>query len=253
MHKYTNYILQNALTRKYGYLSFDNNTKKIVKEKQNRRFFDKSMLSYARFNNFCEYYLSFLLTLSAFLHNIYYSYLSIRNRNINFKATEKLFNINFYINDARKTILDLNDEYDCIFLDAFTYTKAPQLWSIEFIAELYKRISPSGVLLTYSTSAQVRNTFIENGFFVGKIYDSKKQRILGTIASKDKNKIKHPLSNYELGLCTTKAGIPYHDPNLCFSNKEILEFREYEFRHSNLMSSSRYMKMRSLRSNNEEI
>ena len=64
---------------------------------------------------------------------------------------------------------------------------------------------------------------------------------------KDKTKIKHPLNTYEIGLCNTKAGIPYHDPNLSFDSKDIMELREYEFRHSDLMSSSKYMKIRSLK------
>ena len=155
--------------------------------------------------------------------------------------------MNFYIKDARKTILSLNNEYDLIFLDAFTYTKAPQLWSVEFIAELYKRISDSGLILTYSNSAQIRNTLLENKFYVGKIIDYKNKRVIGTVASKDKSKIKNPLSLYDIGLCNTKAGIPYHDPNLSFSNQEIIELREYEFKHSDLMSSSKYMKIRNLR------
>ena len=60
-------------------------------------------------------------------------------------------------------------KYDCIFLDAFSYTKAPQLWSVEFIAELYNRLTDYGVILTYSNSAQVRNTLLENNLYVGKI------------------------------------------------------------------------------------
>ena len=103
------------------------------------------------------------------------------------------------------------------------------------------------MLLTYSTSAQVRNTLLENKFFVGKIYDKTSGRIIGTVASKNKNKIDFPLNNFEIGLCNTKAGIPYHDPNLSFSNKDIKALREYEFKHSELMSSSKYMKIRSLK------
>lgn len=191
--------------------------------------------------------------LSRFLHNIYYNHLSRRYKKVDFKAAQSLFELNFHIKDARKTILEISDQYDYVFLDAFTYTKAPQLWTMEFIAELYNRMAPQGVLLTYSTSAQVRNTLLENKFYVGKIYNPKTKRFIGTIASKDKAKIKYPLNNYEIGLCNTKAGIPYYDPNLCFSNKEIIELREYEFRHSTLMSSSKYMKLRTLRSENEEI
>ena len=163
---------------------------------------------------------------------------------MDFKAIESLITLNFWINDARKTILELNEQYDCIFLDAFTYTKAPQLWSMEFIAELYRKLAPNGVLMTYSNSVQVRNTLLENNFFVGKIYNEKNKKFIGTIASKDKSRIKYPLNNYELGLCLTKAGIPYHDPNLSFDSKDILELREYEYKHSTLMSSSKYIKLR---------
>lgn len=243
-----NYILINSLSEKYVDEYLDKNLEEILREKQNRKFFDKSLIKYARFNQKWGYKTSSLGILSAFLHNIYYQHLSRRYKKIDFKATESLFKLNFYVNDARKSILELNTQYDLIFLDAFTYTKAPQLWTTEFIAELYKRITPSGVLLTYSNSVLVRNTLLENNFYVGKIYNEKAKKFIGTIASKDKSKIKHPLTSYELGLCGTKAGIPYHDPNLSFSNREIIDFREYEFRHSNLMSSSKYMKLRTLRS-----
>lgn len=245
LHPYVNQIIINRLSDIFSKDYPSKNIKKILSKRQNKKFFDKNLINYMKFNHFWGYKLSCNSILSTFLHNIYYSYLSIRSKNMNFKLAESLFNIHFHTNDARKTILSLNDEYDCIFLDAFTYTKAPQLWSMEFIAELYKRISPDGLLLTYSTSAQIRNTLLLNNFYVGKIYNVKTKRVIGTIASKDKDKIKHPLSNYEIGLCNTKAGIPYHDPNLSFSNKDILELREYDFRHSNLMSSSKYMKLRS--------
>ena len=244
INEYVNYILLNRLYEQFGKDYFSKELKKIIREKKNRRFFDKPLKKYAQFNHFWGYNKSSRWNLSAFLHNIYYGYLSIRYKKGKFKAIESLFNVNFYINDARKSILTLNVQYDLIFLDAFTYTKAPQLWSMEFIEELYKRTAPSGLLMTYSTSAQVRNTLLENNFYVGKIYHPKTGKVIGTIASKDKSKIKHPLTPYEIGLCNTKAGIPYHDPNLSFSSKEIMELREYEFQHSELMSSSRYMKIR---------
>ena len=128
--------------------------------------------------------------------------------------------------------------------EAFPYTKAPQLWSVEFISELTKRLKDNGVILTYSNSAQVRNTFLENNLYVGKIFNEKSGKYVGTIASKDKSKITYPLDNFEMGLCNTKAGIPYHDPNLNLTKNEILELREYEFKNSNLMSSSKYIKER---------
>ena len=253
INELVNYILIEKLAEIFGDEYPDANIKKIVTGKKFRRFFDKSLFKYSRFNQFWGYKLSPLSILSAFLHNIYYLHLSRRYKRADFKTAQSLFELCFYIDDARKTILNLEGQYDCIFLDAFTYTKAPQLWSTEFVAELYRRLSPNGVLLTYSNSVLIRNTLLENGFFVGKIYNKKNDKFVGTIASKDKSKIEHPLDNYELGLCATKAGIPYHDPNLSFDSKDIIELREYEFRHSNLMSSSKYMKLRSMKDNEEEI
>ena len=252
VNELVNYILLNCMYTHYGKEYLDENIKKIIRERSTSKFFSNSMIKYAKFNNFWGYNLSSKYTLSTFLHNIYYATLSSRYKNINFKAAESLFNIHFYINDARKSIKTVKRLYDIVFLDAFTYTKAPQLWSVEFIAEIFKHLSDNGIILTYSNSAQIRNTFLENNLYVGKIYNKKSDKFIGTIAAKNKMKIKYPLNNYELGLCNTTAGIPYHDPSLSFTNKEILELREYEFRHSTLMSSSKYMKIRSLRGNNDK-
>lgn len=244
VNPFVNYIILNTLAEKFGVDYPNENLHKILTDKENKKFFDKSLIKYAQFNQKWGYNKSSTNFLSTFLHNIYYDHLSKRNKKMDFKAIESLITLNFWINDARKTILELNDQYDYIFLDAFTYTKAPQLWSMEFVAELYNKLAPDGVLMTYSNSVQVRNTLLENNFYVGKIYNEKSKKFIGTIASKNKNKIKYPLNNYELGLCLTKAGIPYHDPNLSFDSKDILELREYEYRHSTLMSSSKYIKLR---------
>ena len=251
VNEIVNYILLNHMYRIYGSNYLDNELKKILKDRSTSKFLSSSLIKYAKFNQNLGYYLSPEGVLSAFLHNIYYNLLSKRYKNLDFNATEILFKLNFYINDARKSLRMLNTMYDCVFLDAFTYTKSPQLWSVEFIAELSNHLANDGVILTYSNSAQIRNTFLENSLYVGKIYNKDSDKFIGTIASKNKLKIKYPLNNYELGLCNTTAGIPYHDPNLSFSSKEILELREYEFRHSKLMSSSKYMKIRSLRGGNE--
>ena len=251
VNNFVNYILLNSLYKTYGKNYYTKEFKKLIRKRGTLKFLSKPMIKYASFNHFCGYKISSKAFLSTFLHNIYYQTLSNRYKNIDFNLAENMFNINFYINDARKTIQKLDKLYDYIFLDAFTYTKAPQLWSAEFIAELAKHLTNDGLILTYSNSAQIRNTFIENKLYVGKIYNEKNNKYIGTIASKSKDKIKYPLTSYEAGLCATKAGIPYHDPNMAFSNKEIMELREYEFKHSNLQSSSMYMKLRSMRGEDE--
>ncbi len=173
------------------------------------------------------------------LHNIYYQYLSkryISNKNNRIK-------FNFYVDDARNTVKKLDKEYDVIFLDAFTTNKCPQLWSLDFINELYRLTAPNGVLLTYSNSVVVRNTFFEAGYFVGKILN-KDNKSIGTIASKDNKKIKYKLNEYEQGLLKTRAGIPYRDYNLLSTAEEIINNRNNEVSHSNLISTSKYLKDR---------
>ena len=112
------------------------------------------------------------------------------------------------------------------------------------MAELYNRLSSTGYLMTYSNSALVRNTLLENNFYIGKILDEKTGKCIGTIATKEKSLIKHPLSNYDMGLCATRAGIPYRDFSLCDTKEVILKRREQEFKNSDLMTSSQYMRAR---------
>lgn len=248
IHKFVNYILADSLIEHYK----QDFIKKGFPEKPKRKFFNKSVLKYARFKQNFRYNLLSRVNLLAFLHNIYYNHLSIRYKKVKFKDAKKLFKLRFYVKDARKTILEIRGEYDYIFLDAFTYSKAPELWSVEFIRELYEHLAENGIIMTYSNSALVRNTFLENNLYVGKILDEKTGKFIGTVAAKDKSLIEHPLSNYEIGLCTTKAGIPYHDPTLSLDKKEILKRRENEFKTSELISSSKYMKTRKTRSNEDE-
>ena len=217
IHKFVHYIILNSLIKKYKNEYFDSNIKKFIRNKERKKFFDKSLINYAKYRANIGYKIISKVDLSSYLHNIYYDHLSRRYKRANFDNIQNLFDIKFYADDARKSILNINTQYDYIFLDAFTFSKAPELWTVEFMAELYNRLAPRGVLMTYSNSALVRNTFLENNFYVGKIYNEQSGKFIGTIASKDKSMIKYPLSNYEIGLCNTRAGIPYHDPTLSLS------------------------------------
>lgn len=244
IHDFVNYIILDSLIDKYGKEYFNKNLKKILKDRQVSRYLSKSLIKYAKFKQAWRYKLLSKLDLLGNLHNIYYDHLSNRYKKAKFNIAAKLFKLSFLVGDARKSILELNSQYDVIFLDAFTFSKAPELWTVEFMAELYRRLSPKGILMTYSNSALVRNTFLENNFYIGKIYNEKTGKFIGTIAAKDKSLIEHPLTNYEMGLCSTKAGIPYHDPTLTSTKEEILKRREYDFKSSDLMTSSQYMRSR---------
>ena len=174
------------------------------------------------------------------LHNIYYKYLSKHYKNT-LKST-KLEDINFIpkIGDAREIIKVDKNTYDLIFLDAFTPSKCPCLWSLEFFQELYNHLDEDGMLLTYSMSAPVRNAMLQSGFTIGNnIHEGK---CIGTISVKNPTLIKHPLSEFEFGLLKTKSGIVYRDKNLTDQNESIIERRNAEVKNSNLISSSKYKK-----------
>lgn len=178
----------------------------------------------------------------ANLHNIYYRYLSKRYK----KRLKRyqLQDIDFKLknDDARKVLLEDYNLYNLIFLDAFTPSKCPCLWSYEFFKLLNEHLEWDGLILTYSTSASIRAAMVEAGFEIGNIYNERLNRFTGTVAAKNKSHIKYPLSEYDLGLLKTKAGIFYRDENLNSLNEAINMARKIEVEKSNRISSSHYKK-----------
>lgn len=177
------------------------------------------------------------------LHNIYYRY--ITNRYKNYLKRYNLQDIKFEIKneDARKTVIEDNNYYNLIFLDAFTPSKCPCLWSYEFLKELYNHLDDNGMLLTYASSPSIRAAMIEAGFCIGYNYNKRENKFMGTIAVKNKSLIKYKLSEYDLGLLKTTAGIFYRDPNLNSLNEAIIEYRNSEVKNSNRESTSHYQKI----------
>ncbi|MCM1265891.1 MAG: MnmC family methyltransferase [Candidatus Gastranaerophilales bacterium] len=157
------------------------------------------------------------------------------------KLSNKDLNINFYPEDIRKFISVTSNKYDVVFLDGFTPAKCPCIWSVDFFKELYAVMNDSAILVTYNTSATVRRAMLDAGFSLGNSLN-KYDKIVGTIASKNKINIKNNLTEKDFGLLYTKAGIPYRDPNLNLDNKTILLNREKEISESILESSSKYLK-----------
>lgn len=160
------------------------------------------------------------------------------------RGEKKLNNceINFFIDDARKVVQKLNEPYDVIFLDAFAPNKQPVLWSVEFFRELKRLLKPDGILTTYCSAQPVRCAMATCGFNIGKVLDNLNHSC-ATVCALDKNLIKLPLDEYDIGLMKTKAGICYHDENLNKSAQEIFELREKEVQSSDLIGASAYKKM----------
>ena len=152
------------------------------------------------------------------------------------------FNFDLKIDDARKILKDDNNTYNFVFLDAFTPAKCPCLWTVDFFRLLYSHLEGDGMILTYSNAANIRSAFLEAGFYVGKIYNETAGKFTGTIAVKNKSLIKHELSEYDLGLLKTKAGIFYRDENLTGQNEAIIAAHNREVENSTRMSSSKFIK-----------
>ena len=88
---------------------------------------------------------------------------------------------------------------------------------------------------------------MQAGFEVGKIFNTSANKFMGTAAVKNKeliikNNLLFELSDYDLGLINTKAGIVYRDSNLNLDNADIIKNHEADVKASSLMSSSRYIK-----------
>lgn len=233
----------------------DNNTISILYDKKYRQYFDLKMIRLFEFyqNNMSIY--TPIMRLKAFLHNIYYKYLSKGYKKA-CKCLELLdFDFNLEINDARQAIMNDTNKYNFVFLDAFTPTKCPCLWSIDFFKLLYEHLEDGGLILTYSNSAQVRNCFLNAGFIVKKIFSKNQNKFTGTVAIKPYTDVSqnnretnynteliHDLSDYDLGLMKSRAGIFYRDKDLSLDNEAIINNHKIEVENSNLISSSKFIK-----------
>lgn len=214
----------------------------FLSQKEYSNYFSKYMVNFAKFYRNFRCKDSKREDKTTFLHNIYYKYLSRSYKNVK-KLTEwSNIDLNFHHSDAREYIKSTSTKYNFIFLDAFTPSKCPSLWTLDFVAGLYNKLEDDGVILTYSCSAAVRNAFFQNNFYVGKIYDPKTNKFIGTIASKNINAIKYPLDEQDFALIKSKAGICYRDESLSLNNNQILEKRRQEVLTSELISSSKALK-----------
>ena len=237
-----NIIFFEKIAEKYPEIYENNELNDILSSKKYRSFFEPFICRLFEFYKFRGNKNTLIRRLKAFLHNIYYRNLSNRYKRA---LNSPLFNdfiFDLVIKDARLELLNDKNKYNLIFLDAFTPAKCPALWSVDFFKLLFEHLDDDGRILTYSNSAAIRNAFLNAGFFIGKIYNKSSKKYMGTIAVKNKDLIKHELSEYDLGLLKTKAGIFYRDKNLNASNDEIIASHKKEVENSTLLSSSRYIK-----------
>lgn len=220
----------------------DSILKEIYRQNAYSHFLSKYMLNFLKFYQNQIYKNNQKKNKSTFLHNIYYQYISKSYKIAQKLLENKAIQVNLHNNDARKLVKDTNAKYNFIFLDAFTPAKCPALWTLHFLRELFNKLEDDGMVLTYSSSVAVRNALLQNGFHVGKTFDEKLNKFVGTVATKNINLIKYPLDEKDLALISSKAGICYKDENLNLDNETIIANREKEVGESALISSSKALK-----------
>lgn len=208
---------------------------------ENNEFFDKNIRAFIGFIISRGYISSPYIIKQAFLHNIYYDYISDSMNKCNLSNKYKEFILNCHIGDARKNIRSLNSTYDVVFLDAFSPQKDPTLWTYDFLSEVVKRMHKNSILVSYSKSTPFRNTLLNLNLHVGKTFINNTD--MGTIASLNKDFIKYPLCEYDYKLLGTKSGIMYRDITLTDTPEQIISGREYEQKNSNLMSHTQFLKL----------
>lgn len=237
---YVNLILLKNLIKQYKNEILSDDIKNILLDKSKKIYFNHFISNFIKNSDLLGVQLHQTKNKSSFVHNIYYENIS-KQYNI-YKNIEKNndISIQFIENDIRNVLLSSKKQYDVIFLDGFTPAKCPCIWSEEFFSQLYDLISNDGLLLTYNMSAPVRHAIINARFYIGN--NILNNNCIGTIATKNKLLIKNTLSEKQLGLLNTKAGITYKDNNLCNLNNDIIQRREEEVKISTLESSSKYLK-----------
>lgn len=142
------------------------------------------------------------------------------------------------IGDARQTIQTLRSrgvQAQAIFLDPFSPPRCPQLWTVEFFAQIRCCLHPQGRLATYSCAAAVRSGLIAAGFAVGAS-PPVGRRSPGTLASLG-NGMLPSLSRQEEEHLQTRAAVPYRDPTLNDPAAVILERRRFQQQTSALGST----------------
>ena len=201
---------------------------------------DKKPLKYSLRNN------SFLKLWAPKVKKIFESL----DRNDYFE--DKFFKCKILWGDAREKINKIPSSYkfDLIYLDGFSPQKCPQVWTIEFLSKVIKKLNPQGYLITYSSSAAVRKTLRKLGleiFTIKSSFNDRKFWSQGTvaIAKFDKRKIRPNLNFKKLSLMEeehllTKASIPYRDQDLNSSKEDIIKKRLDEQLFSNLLSTKQW-------------
>ncbi|MEY3544691.1 MAG: hypothetical protein RLZZ247_848 [Cyanobacteriota bacterium] len=141
--------------------------------------------------------------------------------------------------DARSRLSELLErqrgQIDLVLMDAFSPSRCPQLWTLEFLSGLGALLQPQGRLLTYCSAAAIRNALRQAGLQLASIaapsglLQQTSDWSGGTAASPRPltgDSQLRPLSRMEQEHLCTNAAEPYRDPSGCADRAEILKQRQ---------------------------
>ena len=122
--------------------------------------------------------------------------------------------INIHVCDAREFVKSADNKgYDAVFLDPFSPSKSPELYSVDFFSKIKSLISDDALVLTYSAASPVRSAFVHAGYFIGE--GPRFHRSGGTVASVNLDVIDKQLSfDDEKVIALSDVGVPFIDPDL---------------------------------------
>lgn len=148
--------------------------------------------------------------------------------------------------DARQAVrrlpAALQGGCDLVWLDAFSPRRCPQLWSLEFLAQLAALLKPEGRLVTYSSAAAVRAALVAAGLQLASIAASaSEQWSSGTVAAPTALGESFPLrflTAMEWDHLFSSAAEPYRDPTGLASAATLLAERQLRQSKSNAISGS---------------
>jgi len=148
--------------------------------------------------------------------------------------------------DARQAVsrlpAALQGGCDLVWLDAFSPRRCPQLWSLEFLAQLAALLKPQGRLITYSSAAAVRAALMAAGLQLASIAASaSEQWSSGTVAAPTALGDSFPLrclTAMEADHLFCSAAEPYRDPTGQASAATLLAERQLRQSQSSAISGS---------------
>ena len=134
-------------------------------------------------------------------------------------------NIGIYINDARNVVKEFEGKkkYDAVFLDPFSPSKCPELYTLEFFLKLKNLLHDDGIIITYTSAAPVRSAMVQAGLHIGE-GPQFGRKSGGTVAAINPEIIEKSLScKDERMIALSDAGIPFRDSKFNESSEKIME------------------------------